>query len=842
MLAALRQRGVTDEMIRSARLGFHDGRITIPVFDTQKRVVNIRRYLPGAPGPEKMRNTKGYSGPHVYQLDQVVQHEKVWLCGGEMKALVAGAMLNQSGVGACCVTAGEGSWSPSFNRFFKGKTVYVCMDVDLGGLTAARKLAEVLVGIAAKVFIIRLPLDEEKYPKGDINDYVGAEKATAADLLSLMESAGEYQSEAKQEEHEGETIDTQLEHAAKSQNVGHRIRFDAVVQGMDETPYIVPCTVGVSCTKDQPNCHWCPVKPIDPDPVTGYITLTVKGTSPGILQLVEASNKTLREATREALRVPSCKAATFHVKDHYDVLDVRLSPRLQISGENSNVSQPALVVGYKLETNVPYSFSGRVYPHPKNQQAVLLLDDVTMAEDSLSTFEATDDELWALKQFQPAEWTVPAIHEKLDDIYADFEANVTRIYKRRELHLMFDLAYHSVLYFNFDGQLQKGWTNVLAVGDSSQGKSEASQRLLIHYGLGERVDCKTATPAGLLGGVQELGNRWFVTWGIIPMHDRRLVILEEIRGAREDVISSLTDLRSSGRAQVSKIEKRIAHARTRLIGISNARSNRAMAEFNFGVEAIKELIMAPEDIRRFDAACILSSAQVDPKEINQLMEDRPQFDHLHTNELCRRAVLWAWTRSPEQVILEKDAEKACLQESIRMCSKFHDSMPLVDRGTMKYKLARLAAALAARLFSVDDDPQTLVVRECHVLYVSQWLDRLYSDKTFGYADYSRAQEFAARVLDPNDVRRHILATKFPKDMVEHLMHRDEITLQDLQDWCGLDRDNAQQLLSFLVRKHALIRVKRWYVKTGEFIEMLKKMSQSNLPATAHVDGQTPEEY
>ena len=66
LLKALRDRGITDDMIRRARLGVHSGRITIPVYDSEARVVNVRRYLPGAPGPEKMRNSPGYGRIHLY--------------------------------------------------------------------------------------------------------------------------------------------------------------------------------------------------------------------------------------------------------------------------------------------------------------------------------------------------------------------------------------------------------------------------------------------------------------------------------------------------------------------------------------------------------------------------------------------------------------------------------------------------------------------------------------------------------------------------------------------------------------------------------------------------------
>jgi hypothetical protein len=51
-----------------------------------------------------------------------------------------------------------------------------------------------------------------------------------------------------------------------------------------------------------------------------------------------------------------------------------------------------------------------------------------------------------------------------------------------------------------------------------------------------------------------------------------------------------------------------------------------------------------------------------------------------------------------------------------------------------------------------------------------------------------------------------------------------IELQDIQDWCAWDRQAAQGLLSVLVRKHALERKQRAYVKTSAFISFLKGLN------------------
>jgi hypothetical protein len=141
----------------------------------------------------------------------------------------------------------------------------------------------------------------------------------------------------------------------------------------------------------------------------------------------------------------------------------------------------------------------------------------------------------------------------------------------------------------------------------------------------------------------------------------------------------------------------------------------------------------------------------------------------------------------------------------------------------------MAIALAARTFSCkEDEPEVLLVRECHVQYVYDYLKRTYDDSVFGYRDFSRAQDYANRVIDPGLIKKRILDTKYPRDLIEHLLHADEVTMIDISDWCEMDREESSRLLSFLVRKHALYRVKRWYVKTSEFISLLKELSEQKI--------------
>lgn len=827
-LKELRDRGLSDDSIRQHRLGFHAGRITIPIFDNVGHVVNVRRYLPGAPGNEKMKNLRGHGRISLYPADQL-KYDTVIICGGEVKAIAVAQRLNSKGIGAVSTTAGEGSWHSEFSKLFKKKKVFVCFDIDEAGRVATDAIAARVFNEAANVKTIVLPLDEKTYPKGDINDYFGLEKASIDDFLKLMKSAEDWKPPNLMEVSTIEQVrELALADCTKAEHSGRRITVKGIISTLDTTPYIIPKSVRCDCDRNQPFCSLCPIYAIAPkNKNERFIEVTLNNESPAMLEMINAGKAAQKDALRQGLRIPPCKSVTFQPIDYYNVEDVRISPQLDITTQSSEQRLlPAYVVSHGLEMNVTYQFSGRVYPHPRTQQAVMLLSSAKPTEDALSKYRPSGDNLVELRKLQPDEWTLESLDKKLDDIYSDLEANVTRIFKRRNLHVAIDLAFHSVLLLKFDSRLEKGWSEILIVGDSAQGKTETSKQLMSFYRLGEKVECKNATVAGLLGGVQQLGSRWFVTWGVIPTHDRRLVVLEELKGASPEVIGSLTDMRSSGIAEIPKIERRRTHARTRLIALSNPRLDMPVAAYNYGVEAVRELIGSPEDIRRFDLALVLSSAQIDPRELNKLAKFRPEVKHEFTNDLCRRCILWAWTRQPDQVHFDDDATDLILKEATRLCEKYTDVIPLVDRGSMRLKLARLSAAIAARSFSTDDD-DVLIIRECHVQFIVRFIDDTYSNPVFGYADFSYAYLSTKKLRNADYLKGKLLAAPFPKDLIEQLLHTDEIELRDICDWCNWERGESTELLSLLVRKHALKRVGRGYRKNAEFIKLLKELMTSD---------------
>lgn len=815
LLAELRKRCISDTTIKFRRLGVDKGRITIPIPNIRGDWVNVRSYLPGATGAEKMRNMRGRGEVRLYPEDQL-RHPRLMITGGEIKALAGIERLNEIGVGVLCATQAEGLLPPELLKKFAGKPTYVAMDVDAHGRAANEANLRALHPICPEVYDVIWPLDTATYPKGDLNDFLAA----GGNLCELIESLEPWKPTLAGRLADEEPEDVTLSQAGHARYTGKRVKMRAIVQAMGTAGYPIPKEVTVKCNKDAgPYCALCPVWPsLD-------MKFQVPAESDAILECIDSPKSRLRDALIGALGIPRlCRVSEFQADTHYNAEDVRLVPQLEITSRAADTKmQPAICVGEGLQLNESYELTGRMYPHPATQQATLLISKYETTQDALSTYKP--EGLDVLTKFRPAEWTIESLQTKLDHIYSDFEQSVTRIKFRRDMHLLMDLAYHSALHIKMSGKYHKGWVDVLIVGDSAQGKSECAEALQKHYGLGEIMSCKNATVPGILGGLSQMGTKWFVAWGMLVMHDKRLLILEEAKGMSTEMIGRLTDTRSRGVAELQKIEKRKAPARCRLIWLSNVRPERPrpVSSYGYPVEVVKELIGSLEDVRRFDACLIQSADDVNAAELQQwkmsLNGSHTQYDP----DICRALILWAWTRGPDEVIIDKHVSDVLIQEAARLCERFTEAIPLVDRGSMSFKLARLATALAARTFSTSDDMQSIVVRECHARYISNFLDEVYSRPSFGYLSYTKSVRAETELIDPTQLEAIIRNLAYPRDFAESILRTEFVDVQDIQDWCACDQRDARDLLSMLVRKHALNRERAGYRKSSGFVSFLKSL-------------------
>lgn len=411
------------------------------------------------------------------------------------------------------------------------------------------------------------------------------------------------------------------------------------------------------------------------------------------------------------------------------------------------------------------------------------------------------------------------IRDKFREIHEDLEANVTHIYQRRDLLTAIDLVYHSAMQFDFQGQrVRKGWVEGLIVGDTRCGKSETAARIVSHYRAGEIVTGENATFAGIVGGMQQTQKVWSITWGRMPLNDGRLLFIEEASGLDREIISKLSGVRSTGVAEITKIQSERTLARVRLLWLSNPRGRRSLADYNSGVESIQELIGQPEDIARFDFAMTVASNEVPMSVINSL--ERPKVPHRYTQEMCSALVLWSWSRKPENIIFTPEATEACLDYASSMAKKYSSAFPLVEGAEQRIKLAKLSVAAAARVFSTDDGVN-LNVEADHVSFVHDYLDFVYSKPSFAYDLFSKAK-FRERVLE-NETEIREKLSYYDDQFFQGLLDNQYFTVNDIQDLSGRTADAARELISFMVRNRCIRRGRTGYYKLPAFIVLLRNI-------------------
>ncbi len=820
-----KSKGLSGESVDKFRLGWDAKarRLTIPIKDEAGLFVNIRSYdlLKIHPPAKKYTSLARHGQIRLVPHEALQGSEEIVVAEGELKMIG----LRQRGFNAVTATGGSRNWRDEWSPLFRGKRVVIAYDVDQAGADGAKRLANRLVDLAAEVRVVQLPLDLQRHPHGDVLDYFVQGGYGPQDFRNLIVGTPQFQKDKPFElPDDANVYDVDLSSASKAQYYQKRVKVPVIVSAKNTSPYIAPRTVKVNCPKNMEMCAVCPVFLNQ----AGDAAWEFEADEAELLEFINVTTSAQDRAIREKIGIPTgCDVSDLLIADQHNIEEVRLVPQFSTTNLTPASSENAVVrafhVGHGIETNATYEITARSVVDPATQVATLLAYEAKPNVDNLSSFKPSTEELNELLLFQPTndDWSSAGVQGKLDEIYSDLEANVTRIYQRRQLHALMDLVWHSALFVTFNGEPIKGWVDALVIGDSGQGKTETASRLLKHYGVGERVDMKGASTAGLKGGVQETQGRWFVTWGAIPLNDRRLVILEEVKGCPPEVLQSLTDMRSSGRAELTKIERRSTFARTRLLWISNPRSDRRIETYSFGAEAIKELLGSLEDVRRFDAALVVASNEVDAAVITQQVQREP-VPHRFTSELCRRLILWVWSRRPEDVVLEPAATQACLDLAVEQGQRYSSAIPLVEPADHRLKLARLAAAIAARTFSCDEYGERLVVREGHVRWAAEFLNTIYSSRFMGYADYSDVKRSDAAVTDVASIKAALMALPYPMETIKGLMRSGEIRPSDIGDWGGVGKDQARDLLSLLVRSNALRRQQNSYYKTGAFIELLKR--------------------
>lgn len=808
------RRGLTVKTMEKYLIGYDGQRFTIPIFDANNELVNVRRYKPNARShSEKMRSyAAGYGSARLYGIETLGENEEILLTEGEMDRLIA----LQYGLPAVTHTGGAATFKAEWANLFKGKVVYIAYDEDVAGDKGATTAAKILQQVASAVYRVRLGTDIKG---GDITDFFVLQGKSKKDLLKVMQEATVLfkREESHKTPTKGKKVSVEESKNASNQET---LELTAMISGIFDPPYLAPRKIFGHCDQmaGPGKCTVCPFAMNN-----GERTVSLDPDDERLLKFIDVGEKGKHDLLVKLTEARCSNHVEFEVQDEWNIEQMAITPSVAHRSDDVEAPIQRIVynVGtYKTPVNQLARIVGKQVPDPRTQRGTFMGWDLKRVNTDLDTFKMTPELKKKLSIFRPVEGQTPL--EKCNDIADDLSANVSKIYGRPMLHVGYDLVWHSATAFEFEGKvIPKGWLECLVIGDTRTGKSETAAALSKHYQSGIVKSLEGASFAGLVGGAQQIaGKNWMITWGLLPLNDRRLVVLDEMSGLfgngtqaqSKGIIEAMSSIRSDGKAQITKITTEETSARTRLIWISNPLSSTPLNSSSGGcLPALRDLVKNPEDIARFDYVMAVTGDDVPSSVINSTKHRKVK--HRYTSDLSRQLVMWVWSRRADQVKFLKGVEEYIYGAAEDLGSRYVPDPPLVQIANVRVKVARLAVAIAARTFSSSASGEDIVVKRIHVKSAVEFLDSVYAEESMGYkVESEKIMENHKRGEKAKDEAREYLKANPHLIEVLFAVGANEFRKRDFEEFGGVDKEEANVIIARLLVWRLIARKSKGYLR------------------------------
>ena len=795
-IAMYANRGIAEKTLREYHIGYSGDGLVYPVL-VYGVLCDIRTYNPDE--KPKMRSKKGAS-PLLFPFDSWREDSRpTLLVGGENDCLIG----RQIGFNALTVTGGEGSFPSIFLNLFKGKKVYICYDCDEAGKKGSKSIAFKLKEAGADVFIVDLGLPGTKDCK-DLTDYIVQGHGNAVSLRQLIEKAAPYSQEEYMRDKDIIYPVVDLWRVPDGRFAGQRISSRVILSGIYDMPMHTPSAVEWTCNgKVEGNsaCERCPLNQgAKNSKASGWWTLGDKNLA-DVLRLTEVTENVQRKTLQSLIGMPDeCPRGHWDVRAHKSVYKVIFTPDVETENDLDgfrSAEQYAYMLGITPEDGNRYRAYFRPFAHPKDGQRVYaVVDRVEPSDNVVSTFKINEGIADSLKVFQ-------GDPKKMMRLRAEMAKDIVGTFAQEMIVYATDIMYHSPLEFKFHGRKLKGYPEGLIAGESRTGKSDTVKILQRYYGIGNYTAVKGATTANLLGGADKLPNGGHkVRWGIIPTNHKGFVFLDEVSGMYHDVISSLTDMRSSGIATVAKIARGKAPAQTRLLWAGNPRpqangQSTNVQDYPNGVHVILELVGSDEDIARYDFIMLIAK----PEKLSSPLEAAPV--KAHDREIYRNLIYWAWSRTAEQIQWDEGVEAYVWQVSQELNEKYDTDVKFFGAEAWK-KLARIAVACAAACFSCTSDYESIFVRKDHIDWAARFLVDCYDNRIFRLAEYAAERRM---YNETNDQVNIVVAKHCQRNplLIKALINTSQpFPKHNLQAVSGLDNQPFNDAIADLSRHYCIM--------------------------------------
>lgn len=793
-LDALGRYGWTPEILKELKIGYEDGRITIPIKSRTGRWVNVRKYLPvhrRVPGSNnaKCMNIKGLGQKRYYPYE-AFESSEIYIVEGEKDCIAARAQ------GINAVTSTGGSAIPTDEIFlFKDKDVVLMLDSDSVGKRNVKNYLALLKGIARSIRIVDLPVKDfadyfEEYGDPDVTAYT-------RDYL-----------EVQQAEESVAVADVSLVRSEFTENLNTWIKLNKMsVIGVEPKIYTIPTRLKVVCNKNATCNKPCPLAFGSNPDAAQYVDVDPRQ----MLQFIDAPDSAQDTFLRKMFGCKSVVAEPVDFTNCQKVIFQESASFMDGLEESSFESRYGIYMysDFRLNATLKYNFEACRVTNPRSQQNYYV---IRSAENVASLRPVVDETKF--EKFRKVAQESSSMQELIERHYAEWVPALA-IEGRPDLFGALILTYCSITEIPWCAGIIKGWLDTMVIGDTRTGKSQMAQRMVKALGMGNYINGENARRTGVIGGVQRFGDSWVITWGAIPMNDRGLLIIDEASGLDVDDIKDLSSTRSSGAVTLNKIVKGEARARTRLIWLSNPRSGRNLSDFYWkGYGAFQEFIPVAEDQARYDL--VLTAAREDIDVLDGIdSEAQPKV------ELWQDLFNAAWSLPAEDVIFPKDFKTKVREVAHRLNDEYGGG-PLVVGVAVHEKLLRLCCATAVLCGAIYEGK--LHVEEKHLEWAYEFLKMTLEKESFSYADYIR--EFKRAQSKKTENIQYIRGLLALHPALRILLSSSSFKGFQFQEILGIERSDSAKIMSDLITRGLLRPVSNaTYVPDKLLMEIAKQMER-----------------
>jgi len=629
-----------------------------------------------------------------------------------------------------------------------------------------------------------------------------------------------------------------VEDVEKTQYIGKTISVPFKADSLIGSSYTLPKECVFTCSEG------CPARTgekilCEHNNKSGETKVTIPEDSDLLLSCVDSPDGVVKKLIYSFARIPCLKPSFLHMerKSFYHLQGIMVSSADEVirnmTFKNKTVETKSYIAyfnGDNINVSTDYIGIGKVHPHPKTQRTTYLFSKVERMLGNLDEFNPTPEQQEHLKAYKDMDKS-ELIHK--------LTSQVARIHGREREVLVVMLTLLSPLQIEFNGSpLDRGWIETCFIGDSSQGKSEMPKRILTFLGTLNMVSGANTTVAGMVGGVDKHDNTQYISWGVLPNSDKTIVFMDEIEkfDKNSDTFHALREIRTSGRAVISKIRKGTKMCRVRLIASANAEKGRSMDTYRRGCQAICGVMEGP-DARRFDIFQFFFTGDVSADVAMQEITDK-RIDV--SQEMLRTIVLWAWTRDITHIKFTQEVTKEILFRAKALLNKYRPAsvtLPLVTLD-VHTKLARITAALAVFNCRTEDFERITPTMEDAVTAYTL-LEETYSSKNVALDEEARECEQKNAVPDNwlsnfrKQMRRHELPTTLDVlEAISHINTLDRVRAEELCLYIRSSRSDVTKLLQLMAVDSLLEVDYGGTYKTTTKMHKLAKVLRDSNPAYA----------